>query len=69
MFKIDKNVPIPVTHARAPHMMATITMEVGDSFLIEKEKLVQIRQIARKHGIKILTRSVDQYVQRVWRVK
>lgn len=68
-YKIDKNIPIPEHNAKKPHIAAAVKMEVGESFLVEKEKVTGIRVTLYKLSRKIRVREVDDLVSRVWRVK
>lgn len=73
MYKIEKNVPIPVKCTRVT-VYPFDQMKEGDSFLIptktEKEAMSKRRSVAvraKKKNIKVTTRAVQGGI-RVWRV-
>lgn len=68
MFKIEKNVPIPVARGRRKYPLHK--MEVGDSFQFPKEDSAKVSAAAwvygSRHGMKF-TVSISE--RRCWRVE
>jgi hypothetical protein len=69
--KIQKGVPIPqLTWAsKNPLVLAMAKMKNGDSFLYPVMKRSYLSIAAKRAGIVITTRSVDEANVRVWRIK
>lgn len=83
--KIEKNIPIPEQRGRKPngtYSEVMSKMDVGDSFVAEgdKSQTIQsaVRQAARRIGIKVTTRQLDETDPqfnpdkvkiRVWRIE
>ena len=63
MIQIDKGIPIP-NRFKYPFK----DMEIGDSFYLTKEeKTYNIHKLAKKAGIKVLTRRENDG-RRIWRI-
>lgn len=75
MFKIDKNIPVPVGGSGTSTIYPFAKMKVGDSFLVsnaDRGLHNRARAAASQHGrrykMKFITRMMDNGL-RVWRVK
>ena len=75
-FKIEKNIPIPFIKRKKTILNELLPkLEVGDSFVVSRDKYANITKASDKHGIKLISRSVteppydkDDFV-RFWRVQ
>ena len=69
MFQIDSGIPAPALRPRATGLTNVMRqLKVGDSFLVPKSSRSNIGQTAMRCGVKVVTRSVDNDMIRVWRV-
>jgi hypothetical protein len=71
--QIEKGVPIPELSGGRPKSdvrLAFEKMEVGDSIVIERERLQlhSIKHLAKRVGIKVTQRQVNCEGRRIWRV-
>ena len=68
---LEDNVPVaPINRgSTSPYVKALSEMQEGQSFVVPEKKLQTIRANAKKMGVKIITRSVDEENVRVWRDK
>lgn len=68
MFKIEKNVPIPVARGRRKYPLHK--MEVGDSFQFPEGDLAKVSSAVRlygiRHGMKFTVSSLER---RCWRIE
>ena len=71
--KIEKGIPIPMKKANSKNNFATIlrSMEVGDSILFDRTetKTSSFYVCARRLGLKITVRELDEKQSRVWRTE
>lgn len=71
--KIEKGIPIPMKKANSKNNFATIlrSMEVGDSILFDRTetKPSSFYVCARRLGLKITVRELDEKQSRVWRTE
>ena len=71
--KIEKGIPIPMKKANSKNNFATIlrSMEVGDSILFDRteNKPSSFYVCARRLGLKITVRELDEKQSRVWRTE
>lgn len=77
LFKIEKNIPIPVGYAESGGIYPFLEMEIGDSFFIETENHQQdtvrvhntVTMLRKRKGItlKMKTAKVKGGI-RVWRI-
>lgn len=68
-FKIEKDVPIPVTAGRpAKYLQILNQMIRNDSIAVPSNAIGSVRSSARKVGIKIITRKENETTFRVWRI-
>ena len=66
--KVDHNMPIPVSMARA-YMDALHAMKPGDSVVVARKHYFTVRATARKQGVMVTARNVEKGVSwRVWKV-
>lgn len=64
MYKVDKNIPLP----KRSRFGFITEMAQGDSFVVaEESEKVGAVNYARRYGIKITTRKVDEGF-RIWRM-
>ena len=72
-YKIESNIPIPVSCGRGrgkSELRLTVEkMEIGNSIVIANEGRRGMYQIAQQVGIKIITRKISPDEFRVWRVE
>lgn len=69
-YKIQKDIPIPKKKGQsAPHITASQSLEVGDSFVVENRKIPSIRISMKANGKKISARAESSMWSRVWRIK
>lgn len=68
-FKIEKDVPIPITAGRpAKYLQILNQMIRNDSIAVPSNAIGSVRSSARKVGIKIITRKENETTFRVWRI-
>ena len=71
-YKIEKNVELPKIMGRAASYPFG-TMEVGDSFAYSTEKPGNVnsalRHAAKRVGIKLTIRAIDETSFRAWRIE
>jgi len=65
--KIEKKVPLP-SRGRNNYRLVYEQMEPGDSFKIQKNQYQAALMAARRLGLKITTRKIDEGSLRVWLV-
>ena len=65
--KIYKNVPVP-PRKRSSIKQLLERMESGDMVLVTKNQAQSMRNIAYKHGHKVVTRTASKNEVRVWKV-
>lgn len=70
-FEIEPDVPIPEGTTKQKYPFSR--MNVGDSFVFEKEQLTALRNSsaswAKRHGGKFVCRQVGTDVWRCWRIE
>jgi uncharacterized protein (DUF169 family) len=66
--KIYKNVPIPPKGQKSTVKQLLERMEEGDMVLVTKNQAQAMRNIAYKHGHKVVTRAASKNEVRVWKV-
>ena len=73
--KIEKNIPIPIKRNKTILNELLPKLEVGDSFVVSRDKYANIKKASNKHGIKLTSRSIiepshdkNDFV-RFWRVE
>jgi|TARA_R100000482_G_scaffold113436_1_gene56063 S-adenosylmethionine:tRNA-ribosyltransferase-isomerase (queuine synthetase) len=73
MYKVEKNVPIPIKRANSKNNFVSIlrSMEVGDSILFDRTKIKpsSFYVSARRLGFKITVREIDEKQSRLWRIE
>lgn len=68
--KIEKNIPIPDRLIRYGKNIDFLKqLNIGDSFVVEKNRKVAITGSARRTKIKLTTRSLGNGKFRIWRIK
>jgi hypothetical protein len=68
-FKIDKDVPLPAGRFSDNLMGIMRLLQVGDSFVVPKERINAIHPNAARMGMKFTTRRLDDGSgYRVWRI-
>jgi len=67
--KIEKNIPIPEKNTGPKELYPPLLkqMQIGDSILLTTSQYAGLNLAARKMGIKITSRAVDNK-RRVWRI-
>ena len=67
--KIEKNIPIPAKSTGPKELYPPLLkqMQIGDSILLTTSQYAGLNLAARKMGIKITSRAVDNK-RRVWRI-
>ena len=72
-YEIEKNIPLPEYAGRGRSKgelrLAVESMEVGDSFLVVKDKRTPLPKMAQVLGIGLTTRKEGDDLYRVWRYK
>ena len=72
-FKIEKDIPIPIKRAKSKNNFVVIlkSMEVGDSILFDRTEIrpSSFYVCARRLGLKITVREIDEKQSRVWRTE
>jgi rRNA-processing protein FCF1 len=63
-YKIEKGIPIP--RSRATKYEFIHKMEPGDSVLVERLAAVSVSRLARRYGIKVITRRQGDGQCRLW---
>lgn len=70
MPKIEKNIAIPQQTKWGKNVEFLKKLDVGDSFVIEKESIRGSFGVsARRLGIKLTTRKLEDGKIRLWRIK
>lgn len=67
MAKLEKGVPLPVRAARR-RKYPWEEMAVGDSFVVPIHARYGLSSTAKRLGIRITTRKIDDNTARVWRI-
>tara|TARA_R100001163_G_C5057110_1_gene193611 strand:- start:1448 stop:1729 length:282 start_codon:yes stop_codon:yes gene_type:complete len=72
-FKIEKGIPIPIKRANSKNNFANIlrSMEVGDSILFDRTEIntSSFYVCARRLGIVVTVREIDEKQSRLWRIE
>jgi len=76
MFEIEKGIAIPRGGKASARVDALLSMEVGDSFLVQADDIVSMRSTVWRmrntkggKGRKFITRKFGNGTMRVWRVE
>lgn len=66
---IEKGIPMPGRKGALPSIAATLRkMDIGDSFVVDKQQCINARVIANRLGMKVSFRQLNDKSGRVWRV-
>jgi hypothetical protein len=67
---IEKGIPIPPRYSGGRSWYKVLAgMESGDSFAVEEENLrVAILGVAKRNGIRVVSRKVPEKGWRIWRI-
>lgn len=67
--KIEKDIPVP-TRKKNELLQSLSAMQVGDSFAVPIAKRSKVLMMAgRLHGLKFISRTLDDTTARIWRVE
>jgi len=71
MFTVEKGIPIPGVHRECQGANKSFleSLQIGDSFTIDKKTYNTIRQMARTYGYRLLGRKIEGEMFRVWMVE
>ena len=69
-YKIEKNVPLPKANIGRKIIFRFSEMQIGDSFVCPRNKLSGLSSNAKRVGVKIAYRTLEDVVTiRVWRIE
>lgn len=68
LYTIEKGIPLPKKSQAFTAASALDKMNVGDSFIAEREDQCNIHSMAKYRKMKVTTRTIDAETIRVWRI-